>query len=183
MLLSSSDISEASVPNSVTILAGESRATFVVTAVADRLVDGSQKSLITVNSIGLVPASTEVIVLDVDFWTWTNPRNALDADDDNTISPLDVLVLIDELNRNGTRKLSALTGKPSIFYDVDRDLSLSPLDVLVVINFLNNKSSGGEGESPLLVNFAPIDIQTELVDACFKIWGMSTAQKSKKRRG
>ena len=76
-----------------------------------------------------------------------NPLIKYDVDKDNNVSPLDVLVLIDEINRNGTRPLPPQSGIPNRYWDVNADRSLDPLDVLEVINFYNRGSSGGEGES------------------------------------
>ena len=57
-----------------------------------------------------------------------------------TISPLDVLLIINQLNSFGGGQLSLpWTGK---YIDTDGDDSVSPLDVLTVINFLNGRSSG-----------------------------------------
>lgn len=57
---------------------------------------------------------------------------AFDADRDNSVSPLDVLVIINRIN-------SASNGTPPYLldHDTDRDGSVSPLDVLTVINYLN----------------------------------------------
>ncbi|MFO0011572.1 MAG: cadherin domain-containing protein [Planctomycetota bacterium] len=64
-----------------------------------------------------------------------NWLSSLDADRDNTISPLDPLVIINRLNsNNGGSVLYQLE------FDVDRDGSISPLDVLGVINYLNTAS-------------------------------------------
>jgi hypothetical protein len=69
-----------------------------------------------------------------------------DVDGDFRISPLDALVVINELNASGPGSL-ADKPKPENFnrnIDVDGDNALSPLDVLSVINVLNS----GEGELP-----------------------------------
>lgn len=81
VFLASSDITEATVPVSVLIPAGDSDATFAVAGVMDGLVDGAQKSLIQSSTSGLASASFELTILDVDFRTWTNPLNPLDTDD------------------------------------------------------------------------------------------------------
>ena len=79
---------------------------------------------------------------------WQNPVLAVDVDGDKKASPLDVLVLINYINTNGSGSLPSTLPSPP-FYDVDGDTKISPLDVLIVINFLNSKGSGsgGEGES------------------------------------
>jgi hypothetical protein len=74
---------------------------------------------------------------------WHNASNPLDVDDDQSISPLDVLRLIDQINKYGSRQSQ---GVGEIFCDVDNDGFISPLDVLSVNNWINSRS-GGEGES------------------------------------
>ncbi len=81
---------------------------------------------------------------------WRNEVSRLDADGDKTISPLDVLVLINAINADvfpsGTLPPRQTTS-PSGFYDTDGDNFLSPLDVLQVINRINlGANSGGTGE-------------------------------------
>jgi hypothetical protein len=80
-------------------------------------------------------------------YDWTNPRDPLDVDDDGVISPLDVLMLVNTLNRDGSRNLPILNSAPEFYYDVDSDELVSPLDVLLVINFLNRLGGDAEGES------------------------------------
>lgn len=77
---------------------------------------------------------------------WHNPLNPRDVDDDQSVSPLDVLKIIDQINKYGARQVE---GVGEIFCDVDDDGSISPLDVLSVINWLNSQAGGspsGEGE-------------------------------------
>ncbi|MFN6127405.1 MAG: cadherin domain-containing protein [Planctomycetota bacterium] len=64
-----------------------------------------------------------------------NWLSALDVDRDNTISPLDPLVIINRLNSGSSGSIPY-----TLDYDVDRDGSLSPLDILTVINHLNTPS-------------------------------------------
>ena len=60
--------------------------------------------------------------------------SAMDTDRDTSVSPLDVLVVINNINTGG--------GQYRFDYDVDRDGNISPLDVLIVINYLNTSPSG-----------------------------------------
>ena len=80
--LSSSDTSEATVPSTVTILAGQSTATFAVNAVDDTDVDGMQSVTIAATATGYDPGSCSVQVTDddrppfaahYDFGTSTSP--------------------------------------------------------------------------------------------------------------
>ena len=75
--------------------------------------------------------------------------NNLDVDDDGTVSPLDILQLINDINVNGARPLPSVVPMPVSkfpFLDTDGDGSISPLDVLLVINFINARASGAGGE-------------------------------------
>ncbi|MCX6126907.1 MAG: dockerin type I domain-containing protein, partial [Proteobacteria bacterium] len=76
-------------------------------------------------------------------YAWTNKANKFDVDGDGGVSPLDVLTLINELNKNGARELS--TSGPgastTTYYDVDSDGSISPLDALSLINNINNRQN------------------------------------------
>jgi len=81
--------------------------------------------------------------INIDWHNYPNPR---DVDDDESISPLDALRIIDQINKFGSRQIE---GVGEMFCDVDNDGSISPLDVLSVINWLNSKS-GSEGESVMI---------------------------------
>ena len=78
---------------------------------------------------------------------WRNPTQAENVDGSNGVDALDVLVLINEINKNGARSLptSGLSSPP--FYDPNGDRILDALDVLQVINFINSgqNSLGGTG--------------------------------------
>jgi hypothetical protein len=148
--LASDDVGEATVPEFVTIPMGASSVEFTITAVQDFLVDGDQSVSITADAIWFSMGLASVTIVDVDTWTWTNPVNPLDTDDDRTVSPLDVLIVINYINKGGAGKLSAPLAKPEYFPDVDSDGFISPLDVLSIINYLNRATSGGEGEKELV---------------------------------
>ena len=70
---------------------------------------------------------------------WQNASLIRDVDSSSLVTPLDVLLLINNLNTDGARELpsrSLHTGDP--FYDVNGDSFLTPLDALIVINAINN---------------------------------------------
>ena len=85
--------------------------------------------------------------------SWQNPTNPMDADGSGDVSPLDVLVIINQINSSigGQSQLPDFdpqAPKDFRFLDIDGDGTLSPLDVLTVINFINARSGRrGEGES------------------------------------
>jgi hypothetical protein len=93
-----------------------------------------------------------------DLRPWSNPLNPFDANGNGTLEPHDVLVLIDELNRNGSRALSTPPSVlPSLYMDVNRDALFSPADVLGVIDAVNRASqqslAGGDLSGGLLSYF------------------------------
>ena len=93
---------------------------------------------------------------------WRNLTEPLDVNGDGSVSPLDALVVINELN---ARQISDDTGRlplpptppqtPPPFYDVTGDDFATSLDALVVINFLNDDEASGEGEATDLLSIAP----------------------------
>lgn len=92
---------------------------------------------------------------DVDFGfevnssQWQNSSNHYDVSNDGIISALDVLLIINEINANGSRSLAGSDLSTPPFVDVNGDSLVSALDVLLVINFLN---AGGEGEAASALN-------------------------------
>jgi len=90
-----------------------------------------------------VPAAADTVTyLDIaPSASWQNPANALDADGNGVVEPLDAL-LINEINRAGSRELPPRTAEDQHlpYFDVSGDDFLTPLDVLMVINFINLNS-------------------------------------------
>ena len=93
-------------------------------------------------------ASTRVAIA-----RWQNPGGSanarFDVNNDTFVTPLDALLIINDLNNSGGRKLpdSSSPEKPPPFFDVNGDGFLSAIDALLVINLLNRQSSSGEAES------------------------------------
>ena len=82
-----------------------------------------------------------------------NVDNPFDVNDDGFVVSLDVLLVINELNRSGSRSLAGLAPDDATphFYDVTGDEFISALDVLRIIQFINQNSSG-RGEPPEATN-------------------------------
>lgn len=88
---------------------------------------------------------------------WHNAVHPVDVsgDPDSSVSPVDALVIINELNR--ARYIEPSTGKlpkqldtpneTTPYYDVNCDGAVSPVDALIVINYLN-RVGPGEGPDP-----------------------------------
>ncbi|MCY3005919.1 MAG: cadherin domain-containing protein [Planctomycetota bacterium] len=80
---------------------------------------------------------------------WQNTMLPWDVDRSGSVSPLDVLTLIDAINANPIGNLPMPRSGDSLELpdvDVDGDGRITPLDVLAVINRLNGTSLLGQGE-------------------------------------
>ncbi len=97
------------------------------------------------NSLGNRSLPTAVTVTE-DGSFYQNPNNRWDVTGDTTVTPLDALVVINELNRKGASSLELGRSTPP-YFDVNGDYQLSPLDALMVINFLNLAGSNSEGDA------------------------------------
>ncbi|MEZ6150054.1 MAG: dockerin type I domain-containing protein [Pirellulaceae bacterium] len=80
---------------------------------------------------------------------WHNERDPVDVNDDGLITPIDALLIINELNRGGARSLLGSNLPFPPYIDTNADGLLTANDVLQVINYINAHSAagrGGEGE-------------------------------------
>ncbi len=79
---------------------------------------------------------------------WQNQTLPENVDNMGGVDPLDVLVLINEINRGGSRPLdgSGLSSPP--YVDPNGDRQLDPLDVLRVINYINGQGAANSGGTP-----------------------------------
>jgi peroxiredoxin Q/BCP len=74
---------------------------------------------------------------------WQNPVNRLDANHSGIVEPIDALVVINDINANGSRVLGARPFEfDGPYVDVNGDGSCGPLDALFVINALNRVEVG-----------------------------------------
>jgi VCBS repeat-containing protein len=79
----------------------------------------------------------------------------LDVDADGNVSAIDVLILVNFINANGSQSVAGLPAPPP-YRDVNGNLFIDALDVLEVVNYLNsrsnfNGSSEGEGEGQVMM--------------------------------
>ena len=84
-----------------------------------------------------------------------NPLDPLDVNRDGDISPLDALLIFNELNAGGSHEMPVPMLGPSgevWSLDVSGDAVLSALDALMIFNHINNAQSPempeGEGAQP-----------------------------------
>jgi len=121
------------------------------------LVQPSNPSLVSTNpanGIQTVELASGSVLSHIDFGLkqepsrWQNPVLNEDVDNRGSVDPLDVLTLVNEINRAGSRSLE---GTPEVapFFDVNGDRSIGPIDVLLVINYINQNRFGGGGEGPV----------------------------------
>ena len=100
---------------------------------------------------GTVASNVGTITLHVDTdYSWHNCREPRDVNADDSVTPLDVLWILNTINRKGPQPLTKLRleGITKPFLDVNRDAQSTPLDALWIINYLNQRSFGeGEGTS------------------------------------
>jgi hypothetical protein len=87
---------------------------------------------------------------------------------DGQVTPLDVLIVINSLARNGSGSLQGISVPYKQHVDVSGDLELSPIDVLQVINYLRREGSGeGEFYAPRVIiteGIEPEEADGELAD-------------------
>lgn len=95
-------------------------------------------------------------VSDVDFGfvtstsAWQNPFDANDVNDDGIVSPIDVLLIVNDINQHQARDLRGTNTPFPPYIDVSGDSFVSALDALIVVNFINSQNrGGGEGESAI----------------------------------
>jgi len=100
------------------------------------------------NFIGLqaaeIPAGIAVLRVEIFSRPWQNPSDRFDVNNDGVVTPLDVLIVVNDLNAHSPRELpfpplAAQTPPP--YLDVSGDGFCQPLDALQVINLLNEQSA------------------------------------------
>jgi len=137
----------ALIPGEYTLTVNLPRATALVTKLQgdDRQFDSNFDQTTRQFAVQL---TTDDLSIDAGLWsTYTNPRNPLDVNDDTFISPIDALLIINDLNTGQSRALvlpPPPQGTPP-FIDTSADNFIAPIDVLLVINAIN-ASSQAEGE-------------------------------------
>ncbi len=100
----------------------------------------------------------------------TNPRNAMDVNDDFSVSPFDALLVINELNVDASSPAARAANASRVYLDVSADGVLSPLDALLIINQLN-RGSAVAAQAPLSAIAAalPSDAEAEALDTAEEV--------------
>ncbi len=152
-------------------LSGDHASDFLLTPVVDRSITGGTSTQFTLtfdpSASGLRSALVTVQFESTGSYTfaiqgtglappppWQNPRDKYDVNNDTNVSGLDVLVLINELNRSGPHALPAPGpgSSPPPYYDVSGDGNVSAVDIVQVINLINSRTP-----SPASVTAAATD--------------------------
>jgi VCBS repeat-containing protein len=108
-------------------------------------------------------SSTATVTIDVsNTRPWRNPSNPLDVSGDGSVSPNDVLLIINFINDQGSGPVPVPTPDPPPFRDVNGDNFVSAADALAIINFLNSGAGQPEGEGE---GASSLRIPTRLLDA------------------
>lgn len=101
---------------------------------------------VTVPRINLGTASLSIIGGGEGELVLTNPVNRFDVDDNGSITPRDVLLVVNSINRLLASSASG-EGEGGVFYlDVNGDRMITPMDALQIVNRLNLLIPSGEGE-------------------------------------
>jgi uncharacterized protein YkwD len=137
VLLASDQPSQLIHPAAVFVPAGESRVEFQVSVVDDFAPQGTRHAILSATAPGTIAASVDLVLTDADPALWTNPRDPHDVDNNNSVDPLDVLAVINEINLKGQRLLHPDRDRDLPFIDTNADGRVDPLDVLELINTIN----------------------------------------------
>jgi hypothetical protein len=89
--------------------------------------------------------------------SWRNPARPENVNNDQGVSSLDVLVLIEDINTHGIRELPQMpegTRLSPPYLDVSGDNAITAYDVLEVITYLQRQDAASEGELAALGDIA-----------------------------
>jgi hypothetical protein len=118
----------------------------------------------------------------------------VDVDVDGYVTPLDVALLIAQLNASGPSHLTPASpgSVAAFFYDVSGDDVLSPLDALLVINRLNSRGAGEADDAYAHAvdsalqdqkSGATLAVESTSDAALAMLWNMLDEQQTQKQRG
>ncbi|MEZ6117288.1 MAG: Ig-like domain-containing protein [Pirellulaceae bacterium] len=95
---------------------------------------------------------------------WQNATFPEDVNADGIVTPVDALMVINELNTIGARSLrSGLAPTvPDMYYDVNADEYITPIDALIILNELNAE---GEGDALAQIRLQVVNADGDAVTA------------------
>ena len=108
--------------------------------------------LIAIDSGAASTSSKFTVTVDANLFPWHNASKPLDTNANDSISPVDALLVINYLNSGASRNVPPGSTPTLGFLDTSKDNIISPLDALLVINELNKRGSPeGELSTPTTV--------------------------------
>jgi VCBS repeat-containing protein len=119
----------------------------------------------TIDGIGTASAAVTVTLNVTNTRLWRNPEIALDVNDDSSVSPIDVLLIVNYLNENGAGPVPVPTPPTTFFRDTNGDNNVTPADALMVINHLNSQTGAGEGESAFSSSASSVELAGLFADS------------------
>jgi hypothetical protein len=81
------------------------------------------------------------------LFTGQNPVQRTDVDGSGETTPLDALLVVNQINGGGSPLSPVVPGQSPTYYDASGDGQLTALDVLQIINHLNTPLAAGAGEA------------------------------------
>jgi hypothetical protein len=124
-------------------------AEFQVAALDDGVLDGDQTALIIASAAGYNDGVQAVNV--IEYTSWQSYTHPCDVNADGLIVPLDILLVVDDLNRNQTRLLPSIYARgeaPPPYVDVTGDGKATPEDVLLIVDYINQHGAGSVPTNP-----------------------------------
>jgi VCBS repeat-containing protein len=158
VLANDSDVDGTLMPSTVTIVSAADFGALIVNAdgtvtytpVSGYVGRDSFTYTVRDNDGAISNEATVDILVTADPHPWRNPVRPLDVNADGFVSPLDALIIINDLNFRGSRKLPNPPVPPFVpppYLDTNGDGFVSASDALLIINYLNTRGDGeGEGE-------------------------------------
>jgi hypothetical protein len=148
--LATSDDMEVAVVTSIVIPDGQLKsAEFDVAALDDGVLDGDQTALIIASAAGYNDGVQAVKV--IEYTSWQSYTHPCDVNVDGFIVPLDILLVVDDLNRNQARLLPSIYANgeaPPPYVDVTGDGKATPEDVLLIVDYINQHGAGSVPTNP-----------------------------------
>ncbi|MEM9588531.1 MAG: dockerin type I domain-containing protein, partial [Planctomycetota bacterium] len=157
-------------PEQIDFATDASRVVVALPVLNDDVLEDPIDVTVSAEATGYARASAMLTIYDDEKPYFQNPADRFDTNGVDGVSPLDALVVINELTRQGSDvSLSpSLFARDGRFLDVTGDYVLSPLDALQVINELTRQAarlSTAEGESQaghaLTLGRAPSSIRVD----------------------
>jgi len=96
---------------------------------------------------------------------WNNPRQRLDVNADGVVTPIDALMVINQLNDTGAMALSDshLERAPLVPYiDTNGDNYVTPIDALIIINHLNSGTEAKTADVSMAEASVETSVETSL---------------------